>query len=198
MMPTNLAKLKAKWSKDPAFTAAYEALAPEFELARELIRARTKAGLTQAELAARMGTSQAAVARMESGRTLPSTKTLVRYAKATGCRPVIRLVARKKGRRRQTEESVDDVLSRYPSPLVVLAEIYSRPVEELAAELGCTRSQAFRHQIAAAKEAAPYLHQKQPVADRAGNKGVMTLVIEQPSGPGEPGGIAGEAGAGVR
>lgn len=98
MMPTNLAQLKAKWSKDRAFADAYEALAPEFELARELIRARTKAGLTQAELAARMGTSQAAVARMESGRTLPSTKTLLRYAEATGCRPVIRLVARKEGR----------------------------------------------------------------------------------------------------
>ena len=194
MMPTNLAQLKAKWSKDRAFTDAYEALAPEFELARELIRARTKAGLTQVELAARMGTSQAAVARMESGRTLPSTKTLVRYAEATGCRPVIRLVARKEGRNYPTEESVDDVLSRYASPLVRLAEICSRPVEQLAAELGCTRSQALRLQITAAKELAPYLHQKQPVADRAESKGVVHLVIEGGL-PGE-GAAAGEGAAG--
>lgn len=80
------------------------------------------------------------------------------------------------------------MLSRYPSPLVRLAEIYSRPVEELAAELGCTRSQALRHRIAAAKEAMPYLHQKQPVADRAESKGVMQLVIE--------GGLPGEGAAG--
>ena len=180
MMPTNLAQLKAKWSKDRAFTDAYEALAPEFELARELIRARTKAGLTQAQLAARMGTSQAAVARMESGRTLPSTKTLVRYAEATGCRPVIRLVARREGRNYPTEESVDDVLSRYASPLVRLAEIYSRPIEELAAELGCTRSQALRHQIAAAKVLLPYTAQKQPVATQVDSRGRMMLIIEQP------------------
>lgn len=98
-MAKKFTQLKAKWSKEPAFAEAYEALAPEFEVARELVRARAKAGLTQAELAARMGTSQAAVARMESGRTLPSTKTLMRYAEATGCRPVIRLVARREARK---------------------------------------------------------------------------------------------------
>jgi transcriptional regulator with XRE-family HTH domain len=45
-----------------------------------LIKARTRAGLSQAELAVRMGTSQSAIARLESGQTLPSTKTLLRYA----------------------------------------------------------------------------------------------------------------------
>jgi len=40
--------------------------------------------LSQAEVAARMGTSQSTIARLESGQTLPSTKTLLRFAKVTG------------------------------------------------------------------------------------------------------------------
>lgn len=84
-------KLKAKLLKDPDVRKAHRAMAPEFALARELIAARTRAGFTQAELAARMGTSQSAVARMESGR-LPSIKSLLRYAKAIGAKPVIKLV----------------------------------------------------------------------------------------------------------
>jgi predicted transcriptional regulator len=84
-------KLKTKLLKDPDVRKAHRAMAPEFALARELIAARTRAGFTQAELAARMGTSQSAVARMESGR-LPSIKSLLRYAKAIGAKPVIKLV----------------------------------------------------------------------------------------------------------
>src|SRR6202021_594002 len=49
------------------------------------VRDRTRiAGLSQAELAAPMGTSQSTIARLENGQTLPSTKTLLRYAEATG------------------------------------------------------------------------------------------------------------------
>ncbi len=70
--------------KDPAFKKEYDALESEFALARELIGARAKAKLSQAQVARRMGTSQSAVARMESGRTLPSTTSLVKYAKAVG------------------------------------------------------------------------------------------------------------------
>jgi transcriptional regulator with XRE-family HTH domain len=58
-----------------------------------LVKARVRAGLSQAELAARMGTSQSAIARLESGQTLPSTKTLLRYAEATGSRFHVRLSA---------------------------------------------------------------------------------------------------------
>lgn len=54
---------------------------------RAVIRARTTAGLTQAQLAERMGTSQSYIARLESGRTLPSTRTLLKVAEATGARP---------------------------------------------------------------------------------------------------------------
>ena len=65
----------------------------EFEISAELVKARMRAGLSQAELAARMGTSQSTIARLESGQTLPSTKTLLRYAQATGSRFHVRLSA---------------------------------------------------------------------------------------------------------
>ena len=77
---------KARLLADPEVRAEYDALAPEFEIASELLRARLRAGLSQAELAARMGTSQSTIARLESGQTLPSTKTLLRFAQATGSR----------------------------------------------------------------------------------------------------------------
>ena len=84
-------KLKSKLLADPEVRKAHDAMAPEFAIAKELIAARTRAGLTQAQLAERMGTSQSAVARMESGQ-LPSNKSLIRYAKAIGTKPVIKLV----------------------------------------------------------------------------------------------------------
>jgi ribosome-binding protein aMBF1 (putative translation factor) len=84
---------KARLLADPEVRAEYEALAPEFEIAAELIRARLRAGLSQTDLAQRMGTSQSAVARLESGQTLPSTKSILRYAEATGSRVQVRLPA---------------------------------------------------------------------------------------------------------
>jgi len=86
-------ELKARLLADPTVKAEYDALAPEFEIAAELLKARLRAGLSQGELAARMGTSQSAVARLESGQTLPSTKTLLRYARATGSKFHVRLSA---------------------------------------------------------------------------------------------------------
>jgi len=76
--------------KDPKFKAEYDRLEPEFALARELIGARLKAKLTQAQVARRMGTSQSAVARIESGRT-PSLTSLRKYARAVGRKVEIRL-----------------------------------------------------------------------------------------------------------
>ena len=67
----SLKNVKAQLLANPAVGQAYDAQAPEFELARELIAARMKAGLTQGDLAARMGTTQSAVARIESGRATP-------------------------------------------------------------------------------------------------------------------------------
>ena len=74
------------WIKDPEFRAAYDALEDEFALASVLIKARGDADMTQEQVAAAMGTTQAVVARLESGRVRPSTRTLERFAKATHTR----------------------------------------------------------------------------------------------------------------
>ena len=73
----------AKWRKSADYRSAYDALEDEFNLARAFVDARANADLTQEEVAQRMGTTQAVVARLESGRTKPSTRTLERFAKAT-------------------------------------------------------------------------------------------------------------------
>lgn len=78
--------LHKKWLRDPAYREAYDELAPEFRLARSLIEARANAGLTQAQMAERMQTTQSVVARLESGRAHPSTRTLEKFAKAAGLR----------------------------------------------------------------------------------------------------------------
>jgi len=78
---------------DPEVKREFDALEAEFAIATELIKARMRAGLSQAELAERMGTSQSAIARLESGQTLPSTKTLLRFAEATRSKVEVRLSA---------------------------------------------------------------------------------------------------------
>jgi DNA-binding XRE family transcriptional regulator len=75
-----------EWRKNPEFVAAYDALEEEFALASALIRARSDADMTQEQVAKAMGTTQAAVARLESGRSKPSTRTLQRFADATQTR----------------------------------------------------------------------------------------------------------------
>ncbi|HFD11914.1 MAG TPA: XRE family transcriptional regulator [Crenotrichaceae bacterium] len=83
---TKINELHQKWAKDPEYQQAYDELDTEFELARVLIDARVAAGLTQAQVAERMKTSQAAIARMEGGKVKPSAGSLERYAKAIGSR----------------------------------------------------------------------------------------------------------------
>jgi ribosome-binding protein aMBF1 (putative translation factor) len=81
-----LSKLSDEWFKNPEFVREYDALEEEFALAAALIKARADADLTQEQLATRMGTTQSAIARLESGRSWPSTATLEKFAKATGTR----------------------------------------------------------------------------------------------------------------
>src|SRR5438067_6321379 len=91
-----------KMLKRPAVKAEYDTRAEELALLDELLRARRQAGLTQAEVAARMGTKTPAVARLEGGggsrRHSPSVATLRKYAQAVGCRLEIRLRPRTGGK----------------------------------------------------------------------------------------------------
>lgn len=83
---TKLKDLHAKWSKDAAYRKAYDDLEDEFALAEAIAQARATAGLTQAEVAERMRTTQSNIARMEAGRSTPSTRTLEKFAHAIGAR----------------------------------------------------------------------------------------------------------------
>src|ERR1051325_11559265 len=91
-----------KMLNQPAVKAEYDAQAEEFALLDELLKARRQAGLTQAEVAARMGTKTPAVARLEAGggsrRHSPSVATLRKSARAVGCRLEIRLRPRDRGK----------------------------------------------------------------------------------------------------
>lgn len=89
---SNVHDLHKKWMENPEYRKEYDALADEFSLAEALIKARLKAGLTQKELAQRMNTTQSVIARMEGGRVKPSSRTLERFAKATGMRMKISFV----------------------------------------------------------------------------------------------------------
>jgi transcriptional regulator with XRE-family HTH domain len=80
---TKISTLHKRWLKDPAYKKAYDQSSIEFEIAQEIIEVRMKSGLSQEELALRMQTSQSAIARLESGSTLPSMRTLAKFAKAT-------------------------------------------------------------------------------------------------------------------
>lgn len=73
---------KKRLMKDPEFRAEYEALEPEYKLASTLIQLRVSKGLTQEELAKRLNTKQASIARLESGSSLPSLSTVKRVAEA--------------------------------------------------------------------------------------------------------------------
>jgi transcriptional regulator with XRE-family HTH domain len=93
-MRNALKDFKARAFARPDVRRKYEGLREEFEILDEILKARAKAGLTQAELAARMGTTQSAVARLETamGKHTPSIGTLKRYAAALGYRLQLRLV----------------------------------------------------------------------------------------------------------
>ena len=80
-------------------------------------------------------------------------------------------------RNRRTQEWTDYILSRYRSPLEVLAETYSTPTPTLSRRLRCSFKEAFTFQLQAARELAPYLHQKQPVAVTVDGKGMLQLMI---------------------
>jgi transcriptional regulator with XRE-family HTH domain len=93
-MKSNLARFRRRAFRRAGVRKAYDELEEEFAFLDEVLRARARAGLTQAEVARRVGTTQSAIARLESGagKHSPSVATLQRYARALGFRLEIRLV----------------------------------------------------------------------------------------------------------
>ena len=93
-MANALGRFRRKAFERPGVKAAYDALADEFAFLDEVLRARAEAGLTQAEVAARVGTTQSAIARLESAepKHSPSMVTLQKYAKALGYKVQVKLV----------------------------------------------------------------------------------------------------------
>lgn len=87
-------ELKARALERADVKTEYDLLDEEFRFLDEFLKARAAAGVTQAEVAERIGTTQSAVARLESGRGKhsPSIATLEKYARALGCRLELRLV----------------------------------------------------------------------------------------------------------
>jgi len=84
MMKSALELRDKQLAADPELRAEYDRLGPVYEIVRQLIFARKAAGLTQTDLAERMGTQQSVIARMENGGRLPSFEMVARYARATG------------------------------------------------------------------------------------------------------------------
>ena len=91
-MGKKIRDLKEELLANEEFRREYQALDEEFSIAAQLIEARTKANLTQEQVARRMGTTQSVVARLESGHPMPSLRSLRRYAVAVGSKVEIRLV----------------------------------------------------------------------------------------------------------
>lgn len=75
-------ELHREWMKDPEFRREYEALEPEFQIARQMIGARLKRKMSQAQLAKRAGTGQAVISRLEGMNASPSLSLLKRVARA--------------------------------------------------------------------------------------------------------------------
>ena len=86
----------AKARTRKGFSRAYNALALEYQVAGQMLKARSRAGLTQDAVAARMGTTKSAISRLESAsKHTPSLATLKRYASAVGCELQVKLVRTK-------------------------------------------------------------------------------------------------------
>lgn len=77
-------EIRDKGLKDPKVKAEYDKLGPRYEIIEQLIRVRLKKGITQKQLAERMGTKQSALARFEAGNTNPTLKFIQKLARALG------------------------------------------------------------------------------------------------------------------
>ena len=92
-VPHNHKEFLSKARARKGFSEAYDALELEYLVAGQMLKARSRAGLTQDAVAERMGTTKSAVSRLESaGKHAPSLATLKRYAQAVGCELHVKLV----------------------------------------------------------------------------------------------------------
>ena len=95
-VPHNYKEFLARASTRKGFDDAYKALELEYQVAGQMLKARSRAGLTQSAVAERMGTTKSAISRLESAsKHAPSLATLKRYASAVGCELQVKLVLRK-------------------------------------------------------------------------------------------------------
>ena len=90
-MTISFAEMKKAMMANPEVAAEYKRLGPVYELVGAMVEARHAAGLTQGDVAARIGTTQSAVARLENAHHLPSLDMVTRYAAAVGRRLSIEL-----------------------------------------------------------------------------------------------------------
>ena len=86
MSRTRVDDLHKHWMKDSRYRRECRALEEEFSIPAAMIQALCGAGMTQEQVARRMKTTQAVIARLEGGGSKPSTRTLECYAEATGSR----------------------------------------------------------------------------------------------------------------
>jgi transcriptional regulator with XRE-family HTH domain len=93
-MRKDLKHFKERALARPEVKLEYDRLSEEFEFLDEILKARAAAGLSQADVAVRIGTTQSAIARLESpsAKHSPSIATLRRYASALGYRLQVKLV----------------------------------------------------------------------------------------------------------
>lgn len=93
-MRNDLKKFKARALARADVRQEYARLNDEFAFLDEILKARSETGLSQAEVASRIGTTQSAIARLESSGSAhsPSIATLQRYASAIGYKLQVRLV----------------------------------------------------------------------------------------------------------
>ena len=94
---TSLAQLRSNLLSNPEVRAEYERIGPIYAVVGEMVEARRAAGLSQAEMATRMGTTPSVVARLENARQMPTFAIIARYADVIGRRLDIHLVPRTEG-----------------------------------------------------------------------------------------------------
>lgn len=88
-----LSSLKEEWLQDPEMKQHYDEANYEFQIAKKFIQARIDSNMTQLDVAKKMNTTQSAIARIESGKSVITTKTIYRFAKALGMNFQINFIA---------------------------------------------------------------------------------------------------------